>query len=103
MMNFSRMQLDWIIFESRLEGLKRPTFQTDGDFLTGVGGDLSTSNVIDHSQHWMGDGEIEAARNGCAVKRGLPLPHPFLARLRGQDWFQLLRPRQLSVFLAAHV
>jgi len=32
MMNLSRMQLNWIIFESRLEGLNRHTFQTNGDF-----------------------------------------------------------------------
>jgi hypothetical protein len=44
MMNFSRTQLNWIIFESCLEGLNRHTFQTDGDFSKGIGDENLTCN-----------------------------------------------------------
>lgn len=54
MMNFSRMQLNRMVFESRLEGLNRPTFQTNGDFLTEIGGENSTGKMasISVSTEW---------------------------------------------------
>jgi hypothetical protein len=54
MTNFSRMQLNWIIFESRLEGLNRHTFQTDGDFWTGIGDEHSTGKpaLVTVSTEW---------------------------------------------------
>ena len=54
MINFGRMQLNRTVFESRLEGLNRHTFQTDGDFLTGIDGENSTdkSTLITVSTEW---------------------------------------------------
>jgi hypothetical protein len=44
MMNFSRMQLRRMFYESRFGTIEPHTFQTDGDFLKGIGDGISTCN-----------------------------------------------------------